>query len=200
VIPVKPETLRELRRKSIHLIPGFCAIPVVVWLGNPVASIIAAFFFAVYALHEAALRLNLKLSVPIASQTFKIMARREELEKRYFTGTVYFWGCTLAIVALMEPVKAAAAVMVSSFGDAAAAIVGKELASPRLPYNPSKTLAGSLAMFLASLASCILAGVPLLTSLITSLVSTLAESLTRTSVLDELTVPVTAALLLHFLP
>jgi len=88
------------------------------------------------------------------------MARREELEKKYFTGTIYFWGCTLAIVALMEPVKAAAAVMISSFGDAAAAIVGKGFNSPKLPCNPRKTLAGTLAMFLASLASCILAGIP----------------------------------------
>jgi len=196
---VKKEVIKEIKRKSIHLIPGFCAVPVVVWLGNPIATIIAAFFFTIYTLHEAALRFGWSIDIPIASQTFKIMARREELEGKYFTGTVYFWGCTLAIVALMEPVRAAAAVMVSSFGDAAAAIIGKQFNNIKLPYNPRKTLAGSIAMFLTSLVSCLIVGVPLTPSLVTSLVSTIVESLTKNSILDELTVPITAALLLNFL-
>ncbi len=121
------------------------------------------------------------------------MAREEELKGRYFTGTVYFWACTLAIVALMEPHLAAAAVMISSFGDAAAAITGKAIPKPKLPYNKAKTLAGSLAMFLTSTISCLAAGIPLPTALTASALSTLAESLTRKSVLDEATVPITAA-------
>jgi len=117
---VREDVVREIERKSIHLIPGFLAVPVVVWLGNPIATAIASFFLAVYALHELTRRLGLNVGVPIASQTFRVMARREELKGRYFTGTVYFWACTVATVALMEPHRAAAAVMVSSFGDAAA--------------------------------------------------------------------------------
>jgi len=196
----KEEVIREIKRKSIHLIPGFLAIPVVVWLGNPYATLISLFFLAIYAAHEASLRLNLPWNVPIASHTFKVMARQEELKERYFTGSVYFWACTTIIVALMEPTRAAAAVMISSFGDAAAAIVGKAIASPAIIYNPRKTLAGSLAMLAASLLSCLVASIQLNTSIIVSLAATLIESLTRNSVLDELTVPSAAAVLLHLLP
>ncbi|ABL78847.1 diacylglycerol/polyprenol kinase family protein [Thermofilum pendens] len=196
---MKQETLRELRRKSIHVIPGVLAIPVVVWLGNPIATAIAAFFFALYAVHEAVLRLGLRVEVPIASHTFRVMARREELEGGYFTGTVYFWFSTLLIVALMEPHRAAASVMVSSFGDAAAAVVGREVGGPRLPFNRRKTLAGSAAMFLAAFASCLVAGVPLFPSLVASIVSTLAEAATTSSTLDELTVPAASALTLGLL-
>lgn len=197
---MKPETLAELRRKSIHLIPGACAIPVVVWLGNPAATAIAAFFFSIYTAHEVVLRLGLKVKIPIASDTFRVMARKEELEGRYFTGTVYFWLCTLLIVALMEPHRAAAAVMISSFGDAAAAVVGRELGGPRLPFNPRKSLPGSLAMLAASLASCALAGVPATAAVSASLAATAAEALTRPSTLDELTVPLAAAVALQLIP
>ena len=196
----REEVIGEIKRKSIHLIPGFMAIPVVVWLGNPYATAIALFFLALYSLHELVLRLGLNVDVPIVSHTFRVMARREELEGRYFTGTVYFWACTTAIVALMEPWRASAAVMVSSFGDAAAAILGKAFRTPSLPFNPRKTVGGLVAMFLASLASCLLARVPLTTSLIVSAAAAAVEGLTRISVLDELTVPITAAVLLHLLP
>ena len=139
------------------LIPGILAIPVVVWLGNPYATLISLFFLTIYAAHEVSLRYNLRWNVPIASHTFKVMARKEELEGKYFTGSVYFWVCTTIIVALMEPTRAAAAVMVSSFGDAAAAILDKALAGPMLPYNPRKTIAGSFAMLVTSILSCMTA-------------------------------------------
>jgi len=196
-VNVLSEIRAEVKRKLIHMIPGFLAIPVVVWIGNPIATLIAAFFLAIYSIHEAKLRLGLKFDVPIASQTFKVMARREELEKGYFTGAVYFWACTLAIVAIMEPVRAAAAVMVSSFGDAAAAIMGKAIPLVKLPYNPSKSLGGFLGMLVMSALSCLVAGIPITVSLVVAAVSALVESLTRVSVLDELTVPVVAALLLQ---
>ncbi len=48
-------------------------------------------------------------------------------------------------------------------------------------------------------ASCLLAGIYLMPLLIVSLISTLVESMIKKSVLDELTVPATAALALWLL-
>ncbi len=196
---MKKDVLKEIKRKSIHVIPGIFAIPFIEWLGKPYALAVSAFFFTLYSLNEYALRTGKKWSVPIAGHTFKIMARREELEKRTFIGTVYFWGLTILIIAFLPPTQAVATVMISSFGDAAAAIIGKALGGPRIPYNKRKTVIGSVAMFLVSVASCLVAGIQLYPSLFASGISTIAESLTRTSVNDELTVPVVAGISLYIL-
>ncbi len=190
------EVLREVRRKSIHVIPGFMAIPVVVWGGKLVAVPIATAFFILYLLHDVTLHYGLKLKVPIAYQTFRLMAREEEIRGRHFRGATYFWGVTLVLVSTLPPHIAAAAVMVSALGDAAAAIVGKALPNPKLVFNKRKSVSGSLAMLLTSTASCLVVGIPLVTSVITSVASTITESLTRKSVNDELTVPLVAALTL----
>ncbi len=105
----------------------------------------------------------------------------------------------MAIIAVLPPELAAGAIMVSALGDAAAVIFGKMVGGPRLPMNRRKTVAGSLAMFLASSASCLVAGIPLVPSLITAVVATVTESLTRRSVDDELSVPIVAAVTLALL-
>ncbi len=187
------EVLREVRRKSIHVIPGFMAIPVVIWGGKLVALPIATFFFILYLLHDISLHYGLKFKVPIAYQTYSLMARDEEIKGRHFRGATYFWGVTLALIATLPPQIAAASVMVSSLGDAAAAIIGKAVPNPKLVINKRKSLYGSLSMFLVSTTSCLIVGIPLVTSLITSLVATLTEAVTKTSVNDELNVPLVAA-------
>ncbi len=174
------------------------AIPVAVWLGNPYATIIAGFFLVLYALNEVSLRFRLNWRIPIAWHTYRFMARRDELEKGYFTGTVYFWAATTIIVWLMEPHLASAAVMISSLGDAAAAIMGKAIGGPRVP-PANKTLSGFASMLLVSLASTALCGVRLENALIASFLSSLTELVTPVSTLDELTVPVVAALSLQLL-
>ncbi len=198
-LPVKKDVLKEIRRKSIHVIPGFFAIPFIKWLGKPYALVVSVFFFALYALNEYVLRTGKRWNVPIAGHTFKIMARDEELEKKTFIGTVYFWGLTIPIIAFLPPAQAAAAIMISSLGDAAAAIIGKAIGGPRIPYNKRKTVAGSIAMFLVSVASCLAAGVQLYPGLLVSSISTIAESLTRISVNDEITVPVIAGVSLFII-
>lgn len=186
---MRTEVVAEIRRKSIHTIPGFLAYPVIIYLGKPVALAISAFFLVLYALNEVSLRKGLRFKVPIAYHTYRVMARREELEGRYFTGTIYFWSLTLTTIMLLEPLKAVAAVMVSSFGDAAAAIAGKAFGGVKLPFNERKTITGSLAMFAVSSLSCLLVGLPQTLSVVVAAVATAAEAFTRSSVLDELTVP-----------
>jgi dolichol kinase len=197
---VKSEVVAELRRKSIHVIPGFLAYPVVMWLGRLAGVLISALFLLLYLLNELSLRKGLRVKVPIAYHTYRVMAREEELKGRYFTGTIYFWLLTLVTILLLEPQRAVAAVMVSSLGDAAAAITGKAIGGARWPFNKRKTLAGSLAMLAVSISSCLLVGIQLPASLAVPLIATIVEASTRPSVLDELTVPLAALIVLLLIP
>lgn len=197
---MKSEVLAELRRKSIHVIPGFLAYPVVMWLGRLAGVLISALFLLLYLLNELSLRKGLRVKVPIAYHTYRVMAREEELKGRYFTGTIYFWLLTLVTILLLEPQRAVAAVMVSSLGDAAAAITGKAIGGARWPFNKRKTLAGSLAMLAVSISSCLLVGIQLPASLAVPLIATIVEASTRPSVLDELTVPLAALVVLLLIP
>jgi phytol kinase len=197
---VKSEVVAELRRKSIHVIPGFLAYPVVMWLGRLAGVLISALFLLLYLLNELSLRKGLRVKVPIAYHTYRVMAREEELKGRYFTGTIYFWLLTLVTILLLEPQRAVAAVMVSSLGDAAAAITGKAIGGARWPFNKRKTLAGSLAMLAVSISSCLLVGIQLPASLAVPLIATIVEASTRPSVLDELTVPLAALVVLLLIP
>ncbi len=190
--------LKEIRRKSIHVIPGFLAILFIIWLGRPIAALTALFFFTIYILNEISLRYGLRWRVPIAYHTYMVMARREELEKKTFIGTVYFWGLTLLIILVLPPVPAAAAIMISSLGDAVAAIIGRAYPYPRNPLNKRKSIPGALAMYLVSIGILLLLGYSLVASLIAALIPTLAESATRVSVNDEITVPIAAAVLAYF--
>lgn len=197
---MKSEVVAELRRKSIHVIPGFLAYPVVMWLGRLAGVLISALFLLLYLLNELSLRKGLRVKVPIAYHTYRVMAREEELKGRYFTGTIYFWLLTLVTILLLEPQRAVAAVMVSSLGDAAAAITGKAIGGARWPFNKRKTLAGSLAMLAVSISSCLLVGIQLPASLAVPLIATIVEASTRPSVLDELTVPLAALVVLLLIP
>lgn len=178
------------------MIPGFLAMPIIYGLGKYIAALIATFFLIIYTLHELSLRGILKIEVPIASQTFKLMARKEELEKRFFTGTIYFWGSTLLVILLFPPNVSTAAIMVSSLGDAAAAIIGSGFGRTRIPYNKRKTFEGFFAMFIVSIGCILLQGFNLKIALIISLIVTLVESIPLHYVYDELTVPWAAAILL----
>jgi dolichol kinase len=170
------------------------------WLGRLAGVLISALFLLLYLLNELSLRKGLRVKVPIAYHTYRVMAREEELKGRYFTGTIYFWLLTLVTILLLEPQRAVAAVMVSSLGDAAAAITGKAIGGARWPFNKRKTLAGSLAMLAVSISSCLLVGIQLPASLAVPLIATIVEASTRPSVLDELTVPLAALVVLLLIP
>ena len=190
--------LVELKRKSIHMIPGFAAIPVVVWLGKAWGLAISALFLVLYTLNELHLKGFIRRPIPIATHTFKIMARREEIERRTFAGTIMFWSSTLALIALLSPVKAAAAVMVSSLGDAAAAILGKLFGGPRIPWT-RKTVVGTVSMFIVSTVCVLIVGLGLTRAVVTSVSASIAEAFTAISMLDELTVPAVAGIVLAIL-
>ena len=89
---MKERTKREIRRKSIHMIPGILG-PVVVLLpayifseiiGRTLGVIISLFFFIIYTLNHLHLKGKIKYEIPIGTSTFRIMARENELESSTF--------------------------------------------------------------------------------------------------------------------
>ncbi len=191
--------LRELKRKSIHMIPGFLAMPIIYGLGKYIAALIALLFLIIYTLHELSLKGIINIKVPIASQTFRIMAREEELKGRFFTGTIYFWSSTLLIILIFPETVSTAAIMVSSLGDAMAAIIGRGLGNIRIPYCKRKSVEGTVAMFITSLVCILLQGYNITIAIISALISTFMETLPIHYTLDEITVPWSAALVLYSL-
>ncbi|RLF21945.1 MAG: hypothetical protein DRN15_10315 [Thermoprotei archaeon] len=190
----KEAVIREVKRKSIHIIPGVLGPPIVLTIGRW-SALIALFFLILYVLEEIRLRLGLDIRIPVASNTFEIMAREEEKAKGRFTGTVYFWSCTLLLLSLpiFDLKIALAAIMISSLGDAMAAIVGKAVGRTNIPYCKRRTMEGSIAMFLTSLLTTTpFVGVEL--AFIGALIGTLAETIPIHYTYDEISVPMASAM------
>jgi len=216
VLKLKDETKREIKRKSIHMIPGILG-PIVVLLpaylfgdfvGRMSGVLISLFFFLIYTLNELYLRGILKRPVPIASSTFEVMARQNELEGRTFMGPVYFWGVLVIMFMFLDLHAAMAGVWISAIGDAAAAIFGKQFGKTKIPYNKRKSVQGTLAFFLFSfvgVALILLANPPstpiswLYLAILASLLGAFLESLPGHYLLDEITVPLITTLFVQFI-
>jgi uncharacterized protein (TIGR00297 family) len=70
--------------------------------------------------------------------------------ERNVTGGIFLYpAAVLLLIASLPLPLAAAAWTIMAVGDAAAAAAGRALGGPRLPWNQTKTLAGSAAFFLA---------------------------------------------------
>lgn len=195
----KEAALIELKRKSIHMIPGFLAYPILVFLGRTIGLWIAVLFFFLYLWNELYIKGFVPYEAPITTKTYQIMARKEEIEKRHFMGALYFWGFAILIIYFLNPLEAVIAITIASFGDAVAAIIGRYLHKPKIPWNPRKSIFGSLAMLIISVLICTLLGLELKNGIFISSMATLAESLPQPSVIDEVTVPGILLLLFFFI-
>lgn len=211
---LKEETKRELRRKAIHMIPGILG-PFAVLLpaqilgdliGRILGVILSLFFLLIYTLNELYLRGIIKRPAPIASATFKIMARNDELKKKTFMGPIYFWGVLVILFTFFDLYVAMAGVWISAIGDAASAIFGKQFGTIKIPYNKRKTVQGSIAFFIFSAIG--VAGILLLRPpscyswielvLLSSALGAILESLPGHYLLDEITVPFICALFIQY--
>ena len=90
------------------------------------------------------------------------LAKPEDLDRRYIAGVRHYFVAVLALIVLFgarHSELATAGWLALAWGDGAAGLVGGKV---RLPWNPSKTLAGFLAcillIYLAIAASCAWSG------------------------------------------
>jgi len=80
------------------------------------------------------------------------------------------------VVAFFPPAAAAVGVLVLAIGDSAASLIGRAFGNTVLPYNPGKTLLGSLSLFAVGVLIAIFY-VPVPWALLVGVVASLVESL-----------------------
>jgi dolichol kinase len=91
-------------------------------------------------------------------------------------GPLLFGVGIFIVVAFFEPAAATVGVLVLAIGDSTASLVGKTFGNATLPYNPGKTVLGSLSLFAVGvLVAIFFVSVPW--ALLVGVVASLVESL-----------------------
>lgn len=210
---LSPEVRIEIKRKSIHaLITGTVAPLIVIgisnaWLARALGIGLYVIFLTLFLLLEFSLRTERNWDIPFASKAYQIMANGYELENKTMLGGVFICLSGLLVVSFLELHAALVGIMVLSYADSAASIVGKAFPKHSIGYNKKKHWEGTLAFaivgFLVTLFALAFVQMNLLklflVSLLIAAVSALIESLPTKYHYDNLTVPLAAALLAQLL-
>ncbi|BDZ70033.1 diacylglycerol/polyprenol kinase family protein [Methanobacterium petrolearium] len=177
---------KELWRQLIHASGVF--IVILSYFLTP--QILILLCVAILVFVEVVFRLDHHYHVPLFSAIFRVTKRQND-EKGFiyfFIGiilTLYFFQFNIAI--------ANAAILILLFGDSASTIIGKRFGKTKLPFQPHKTLEGSLAFlivgFLVSLTQI---------HIIPAFVGALAGMVTEaySPVDDNVPIPLVSALLI----
>ncbi|NYB52650.1 MAG: phosphatidate cytidylyltransferase [Methanobacteriaceae archaeon] len=175
---------KELWRQLIHASGVF--IVVLSYFLPPNLLIILCMAILVFV--EIVFRLDHNHHIPFFSTILRV-AKRKHDERGFvyfFIGiiiTLYFFQFNMAI--------ANAAILILLFGDSASTLIGKRFGKIRLPFQPHKTLEGSLAFlvvgFLVSLTQ-----LPLIPAFLGSLAGALTEAYSPVD--DNVPIPLVSAL------
>jgi phytol kinase len=152
------ETLQgELIRKILHLLIALVPLLASYDLEATVALLAGGTLFYVFA---EKMRTTGRTVFIVSDLT--VIASRESDRGRFVLGPVTLGVGALLALLLYPSTAAALAIYALAFGDGLASLAGKLLRTPRIPLTRGKTLAGSLACFLAVLLSSMrLTGNPL---------------------------------------
>jgi dolichol kinase len=179
---------KEFERKITHLIVGSLLAVLILCLGQPNATI------AVGAGIAFGLFLSELLHNHIRLQPFWWFIQRMEREgvRKPGVGTInFFLGAFIALI-FFDAMTVFVAVLILSFGDSFAAIVGKCFGKHRI--SKGKSIEGAAAGFIASFLVC-LPYVPVLAAAVTCAIASLAELLIPID--DNITIPPIAAIALR---
>ena len=163
--------LHEAFRKAIHSCS--IAIPLLAAWSKAVTLWLVAGVTAMYLLSE--LMRFVGVAVPVFSAiTWRAMRPSEP--RSIVVGPFLFGVGIFALVAFFPPAAATVGVLVLAIGDSAASLVGRAFGNTTLPYNPGKTLLGSLSLFAVGvLVAIFFVSVPW--AILVGVVASLVESL-----------------------
>lgn len=163
--------LHEAFRKAIH--SSSIAIPLLATWWKPQTLWLIGIVTAIYLVSEV-MRL-MGVAVPVFSAiTWRAMRPAEP--RTVVVGPFLFGVGIFAVVAFFEPAAATVGVLVLAIGDSAASLVGRAFGNTTLPYNPGKTLLGSLSLFAVGvLVAIFFVSVPW--AILVGVVASLVESL-----------------------
>ena len=169
--------IREVARKALHLL--FAAVPLSLAGGiarGPVIAALAVLLAVAVALEVA--RARSPAVARVFTRTVGALLREHEgpAQNMRWTGATWLIGVSLVAVGLLPRADAVAVTWAVTVGDASAALVGMTLGGRLVPRRSDKSVEGSMACFVATLAGAYgLAGLSLSLALLVSAAATLAE-------------------------
>jgi dolichol kinase len=165
------------------------------WVGTDMALLFLFILLSAFAVVEYS-RL-MPLSKPLVSEVAKEWVEPATVGKWrvYLPGFLFLVGCISVLLAL--PNVALPSILILSISDSLASLIGIKLGHHKLPLHSGKSLEGTITFLVVS--ACILAVLhsPLMQILLVSVGVSLVEALSPAG-LDNLTIPLSAALLLKF--
>ncbi len=142
-----PESFRgEILRKAIHLLIAF--VPQFASIDLQATMILLAGGTLFYVFAE---QLRMEGTPVLIVSQLTVIASRQRDKGRFVLGPVTLGVGAMLSLLLYPSTAAAVAIYTLAFGDGFASLAGKLLRSPAIPFSRNKTLAGSLACFLAVL-------------------------------------------------
>ena len=188
----------ELVRKAAHF-SGVAWVIVSYYFTLRHTILILALFFFISLLHAVLHKYLTRIPViGSIADFFHSMSRKEERDAKIYYGAVYFFGTLLVLLYATQSLaifRAAALVLI--FGDAFSAIFGKAFGKTELPYNPYKSVEGTLAGFIAAaVAASFVLPIPL--AFFAAFIGTFVESLPW-DLNDNLTIPLAVGFFLWIL-
>ncbi len=180
------EFVLEVLRKSVHLISVLIVLIYEFFGKEAVLWVLMVFLVTVLVLDY--LRLEHNMRIPF----FYIMYREHEADR--LGGHIYFALGAISAIALFSKEIAYAAILMATFGDLAAALIGKFYGKRRVfhkIFNNDKSIEGSASEFIIDfLIGLLILGNPLV-SLVMAFLATLTETAVN-KIDDNLVVPVFA--------
>jgi|GEM_PF-1107529 len=183
--------INEFKRKLIHFASSIIGLTILYIDPNIVLPIliIASILFPLLDY----LRIHNKFVSNFYNSYFHSITRSFESHK--LTGASFvFWGALITYI-VFEPKVAGIALIVMSLADAMAAIIGVGFGKTKLL---NKSLEGSFAFFMTTLAILFIFKIPLFVALLISIIATITELIVIPKINDNISIPVMVALLLSF--
>ena len=136
---------RELARKFVHLLSVFIILIyfVVSDMFNTTVALVILVFMLVFALEFEYLRLETGKKIPVLGEIWKYVRRDKEQDK--LGGDVFLLLGAIIVLAIFDTNVAMAAILMTTFGDLSAALIGSKFGKRKVFQNRNKTWAGVFA-------------------------------------------------------
>lgn len=141
---------REIARKGVHLLSlSFIAIYIIVaGIFGHTAGLFALAFLLVVLIELEYVRIEMKRKIPLISRLWWVKRAKE---KERLGGEIFFLIGTIICLAVFDLRVAVAAVLMTTFGDLSAALIGKRFGKHWLPWLKNRAWEGIIAELVADL-------------------------------------------------
>lgn len=176
---------KELHRKAVHLLSLFFLLSYVIFgsfYGEKISLLLLVFLLVIF-LEIDYIRVELKRKIPVVHRLWR------DKEENQFGGQVFFLMGAIICLAVFDTKIAIAALLMTTFGDMAASLIGKRFG--RTWWLKDRAAEGIIAEFTVDLAVGFFVLSNLWAILIMALVATVVETLIYT-LDDNLMVPIFA--------